>query len=46
MREVFTAADDEAERIDPWWTYYKANGRNADALLAELRKPFLTHELP
>jgi tetratricopeptide (TPR) repeat protein len=30
-----------AEREDPWWTYHVAHWRNADQLLAELRRPFL-----
>jgi tetratricopeptide (TPR) repeat protein len=29
------------DREDPWWDYYGSAGRHADALLAELRTPFL-----
>ena len=31
-----TAMDD-----DPWWTYHSAQGRNAEELLTQLRRPFL-----
>ena len=31
----------ESEREDPWWEYYISAGRHADALLTELRRPFL-----
>ncbi len=27
---------------DPWWTYYKSQARNADDLLEELWRPFLS----
>ena len=27
-------------RSDPWWTYTYAQGRNADALLEQLYRPF------
>jgi hypothetical protein len=30
-----------SDRVDPWWAYHIAQGRNADALLADLRRPFL-----
>ena len=26
---------------DPWWTYHKAQGRNDEELLTQLRRPFL-----
>jgi tetratricopeptide (TPR) repeat protein len=34
---------DNAERDEPWWSYFVAQARNADALLDDLRKPFLEH---
>ncbi len=30
------------ERLDPWWMYYANCGPDADALLADLRKPFMS----
>jgi tetratricopeptide (TPR) repeat protein len=46
VKEVFTLPPYEDEREDPWWQYYKAHVRNTDALLAELRRPFLTGAKP
>ena len=46
MRHVFDPSDDAERSDDPWWIYYMTNGRNADALLAELRQPFLTNDRP
>jgi tetratricopeptide (TPR) repeat protein len=42
VKEVFALPPYEDEREDPWWTYHKAHVRNTDALLDELRRPFLT----
>jgi tetratricopeptide (TPR) repeat protein len=36
LREALAATDD-----DPWWTYAVVHARQADALLEELRRPFL-----
>jgi tetratricopeptide (TPR) repeat protein len=46
MKEVFAPPPYEEEREDPWWEYYKFHVRNTDALLAELRRPFLTGAKP
>ena len=46
MKEVFALPPYEDEREDPWWGYYKFHVRNTDALLAELRRPFLTGAKP
>ena len=45
LREIQRVFDLPARKgvdADPWWTYHEAQGRHADALLAELRKPFLS----
>lgn len=39
MNVVFEIPD-AADRYDPWWQYLMAQGRNADELLEQLRKPF------
>jgi len=41
IRRVFELPASPAARDDPWWTYHSAQARNADALLEELRQPFL-----
>jgi tetratricopeptide (TPR) repeat protein len=41
IRRVFDLPTSAAARDDPWWTYHTAQARNADALLEELRQPFL-----
>jgi tetratricopeptide (TPR) repeat protein len=46
MKEVFALPPYEEEREDPWWTYHKAHVRDADALLDQLRRPFLTGAKP
>lgn len=46
MKEVFALPPYEDEREDPWWEYYKSHVRNTDALLDELRRPFLTGAKP
>ncbi len=38
---VFDLPASPPARDDPWWTYHTAQARNADALLEELRRPFL-----
>jgi tetratricopeptide (TPR) repeat protein len=38
---VWTLASDGNARVDPWWQYYMAEAAKAEALLAELRQPFL-----
>jgi hypothetical protein len=43
LQDVFELPEGDAERDEPWWSYFVAQARNADALLAELRKPFLEH---
>ena len=34
------------DRDDPWWRYDLSHVRNGDALLADLRKPFLQSKAP
>ena len=41
LQDVFELPEGNAERDEPWWSYSVAQARNADALLDELRKPFL-----
>jgi tetratricopeptide (TPR) repeat protein len=41
VADVLNLPSDERARPDPWWDYYTSPARNADALLAELRRPFL-----
>jgi hypothetical protein len=41
IRRVFELPASPPARDDPWWTYHAAQARNADALLDELRRPFL-----
>jgi tetratricopeptide (TPR) repeat protein len=41
IRRVFDLPVFPPARDDPWWTYHTAQARNADALLDELRQPFL-----
>ena len=41
IRRVFDLPASPPARDDPWWTYHTAQARNADALLEELRQPFL-----
>lgn len=41
IRRVFDLPVSPPARDDPWWTYHTAQARNADALLEELRQPFL-----
>ncbi len=41
IRRVFDLPASPPARDDPWWTYHTAQARNADALLEELRRPFL-----
>jgi Flp pilus assembly protein TadD len=46
IKEVFALPLDEEARKDPWWDYHRSHVRNTDALLAELRRSFLTGEKP
>jgi tetratricopeptide (TPR) repeat protein len=41
LRPVLDLPARGSEREDPWWDYYISAGRHADALLTELRRPFL-----
>jgi tetratricopeptide (TPR) repeat protein len=40
MQRVFALPAEETERDDPWWTYVRQQGRDAELLLHELRTPF------
>ncbi len=40
MRPVLSIAGDDANRADPWWSYYRWQARGGNALLAELYTPF------
>ena len=42
IERVFALSRDDPGRDDPWWTYHKAQARDADALLEALRSPFVT----
>jgi tetratricopeptide (TPR) repeat protein len=42
VKEVFALPPDEEDRKDPWWEYYRSPVRETDALLSELRRPFLS----
>jgi tetratricopeptide (TPR) repeat protein len=44
LQEVFELPAINRVEDEPWWLYTVAQARNADALLEELRKPFLSHE--
>jgi tetratricopeptide (TPR) repeat protein len=46
VKEVLALPPHEDEREDPWWEYHKAHVRNTDALLDELRRPFLKGSKP
>jgi tetratricopeptide (TPR) repeat protein len=41
LQRTFDLSKTDSERQDPWWTYHVAHGRHAEALLEELRRPFL-----
>jgi tetratricopeptide (TPR) repeat protein len=44
--KVFALPSGSAHDADPWWTYNYVQGRHADALLEELRKPFRAGDEP
>jgi Tfp pilus assembly protein PilF len=41
IQHVLAMSPDESRGRDPWWTYYTAQSRHLEALLANLRKPFV-----
>lgn len=41
LRDVFALPVVDPSGDDPWWLYAMTQARNADALLADLRRPFL-----
>jgi tetratricopeptide (TPR) repeat protein len=41
LHQLFALRPIDPELDEPWWWYFVASARNADALLTELRKPFL-----
>jgi tetratricopeptide (TPR) repeat protein len=42
LQIVFELQRADSPPDDPWWTYYKSQARNADGLLEELWRPFLS----
>jgi len=42
LQIVFALQQADSPPDDPWWTYYKSQARNADDLLEELWRPFLS----
>ncbi len=42
MQIVFGLQQADSPPDDPWWTYYKSQARNADDLLDEMWRPFLS----
>ena len=42
LQIVFELQQADSPPDDPWWTYYKSQARNADDLLEELWRPFLS----
>ena len=40
--KVFELPQDDEEAWDPWWTYYISQELNADDLIDDLRRPFLS----
>jgi tetratricopeptide (TPR) repeat protein len=42
LQIVFELQQADSPPDDPWWTYYKSQARNADGLLEELWRPFLS----
>ena len=44
IQQVFALRPEALERDDPWWTYHVAQARDAEALLSEVRRPFLVVE--
>jgi tetratricopeptide (TPR) repeat protein len=42
IQQVFDLSPRNAVASDPWWTYHFVQGRHADALIEELRRPFLS----
>jgi hypothetical protein len=46
LQRAFQPAHNDVERNDPWWQYYRAQGRDAEKLLNELYAPFRTGNRP
>jgi hypothetical protein len=40
MEAAFALPASQSDRDDPWWTYIRQQGRDAEFLLRELRRPF------
>ena len=41
IQQLFALPREAVDREDPWWAYHVAQVRNAEALLEDLRRPFL-----
>jgi tetratricopeptide (TPR) repeat protein len=46
LRKVMALPPDEEYREDPWWEYRLSHVRNVDALLEQLRRPFVKESKP
>jgi thioredoxin-like negative regulator of GroEL len=46
VKQIYALPPHEQDRQDPWWLYHKSHVQDADALLARLRRPFLTNGKP
>jgi tetratricopeptide (TPR) repeat protein len=46
LRNVMALPPDEEYREDPWWEYRLSHVRNVDALLEQLRRPFVKEPKP
>jgi tetratricopeptide (TPR) repeat protein len=44
LQTVFTIGTDATTDDDPWWHYYTSQGRGADDLLTQLRRPFVSDD--
>ena len=40
MEKVYSLESSQRLDSDPWWTYNRAQGRNAEMLIEAVQKPF------